>query len=661
MSLRDTYTKLRTTIVGVKTTNVDSKLDKAVKDIALYRSQANRNSYVNLIKHIISQTNNVNIDSGNQGLFGQGTTSPASFGQQMRLSRYKSYECIVSYINYCHRALSVLVDNILSPDDITKISLEIKPKTFLEDETDTNSKTSSVRETIDKLKLEKNLTTIVRNTLQYGDFFCEIADAKVAMTSRSIVAEGFLIKINDDESTRKSVMADILSWDQKINEKSSIKINLDFSTLQELVSDSKNGKINLHAEEGEKMDIDNLHLLFYEPYQVIKLQTEIFPVCFGYLVFPKVSITPGLAIQDEAINNICLSILQKIRTKIPEIKELGNAEKEIRSIIASMITNSDYSRSLNVRYVPPDKMQHFQVPSTKFYPYGESIFDSCMFTAKMIIAMETCLVVQRLSRSTEKRKVLIEIGLPRDAKHMIEKLREEMKKRKVSLDSFGTIDTIPSMISTFEDIYIPQKDGKPFVDIQSFTEGNVDTHSKTDEIKMLRDQLLGGLNIPPSYLGVEENMSNKASLSEESVLFARAIIHHQKYFSEQASELIQKIYNVISPEEALTLLDDIDISFSVPRALQFEQESKHLSDLANLIRTLEEIGIPREYSKKKYLTNIDWAEVEKYEVDQKIDKNLDPVIAAQDQGGMGMGGMGMGGMGGGLGGMGGGDMGGGFQ
>ena len=405
MSLKDIFTNLRTTIVGVKTTNVDNKLDQAVKDIALYRSQANRNSYVNLIKHIISQTNNVNIDSGNQGLFGQGTTSPASFGQQMRLSRYQSYESIVSYINYCHRALSVLVDNILSPDDITKISLEIKPKTFLEDETDTNSKTSSVRETISKLKLEKNLTTIVRNTLQYGDFFCEIADAKVAMTSRSIVSEGFLIKMDDDESTQKSVRADILSWEQQISEKTSVKINLDFSTLQELVTDTKGGKISLHAEEGEKMDIDNLHLLFYEPYQVIKLQTEIFPVCFGYLVFPKVSITPGIAIQDEAINNICLSILQKIRTKIPEIKELGNSEKEIRAIIGSMITNSDYSRSLNVRYVPPDKMQHFQVPSTKFYPYGESIFDSCMFTAKMIIAMETCLVVQRLSRSTEKRKV----------------------------------------------------------------------------------------------------------------------------------------------------------------------------------------------------------------------------------------------------------------
>jgi hypothetical protein len=337
------------------------------------------------------------------------------------------------------------------------------------------------------------------------------------------------------------------------------------------------------------------------------------------------------------------------------MKELGDSEKEIKSIITAMIQNSDYSRSLNIRYVPPDRMQHFRIPSTKFYPYGESIFDSCLFTAKMIIAMETCLVVYRLGRSTEKRKVLVEIGLPRDAKKQIELLREQLKKRKVSLDSFGTLDTIPSMISSFEDIFIPQKDGKPFVDIQSFTEGNVDTHAKTDEIKILRDTLIAGLQVPASYIGLEENVSTKATLSEESVIFARAIIHHQKYLGEQITDLIQKIYNLINPEEALTLLDELDISFAVPRALQYEQESKHISDLCNLIRSLEEVGVPREYSKRKYLTNIDWKEVEKYELDQKIDKNLDPDVAAQDQaGGMGMGiggGLGMGGMGAGLGGM----------
>ena len=100
-------------------------------------------------------------------------------------------------------------------------------------------------------------------------------------------------------------------------------------------------------------------------------------------------------------------------------------------------------------------------------------------------------------------------------------MKEEFRKRKISLDSFGTIDTIPSNITTFEDVYIPQKDGKPFVDISTFTEGNIDTRSKTDELKFLRDQVVASLGVPASFLNIEENLSNKNALSEESIQFAK--------------------------------------------------------------------------------------------------------------------------------------------
>ena len=148
-----------------------------------------------------------------------------------------------------------------------------------------------------------------------------------------------------------------------------------------------------------------------------------------------------------------------------------------------MIKSADFSRSLNIRYVPPDKMEHFHIPSDKYFPYGESIFDPCQYNAKVLIALETALAIHRLTRSIEKRKIAVEIGLPRDAKNAIEKMKEEFRKRKISLDSFGTVDTIPSMITTFEDIYIPQKDGKPFVDVSSFNEGGADVRGKVDEFR----------------------------------------------------------------------------------------------------------------------------------------------------------------------------------
>lgn len=628
MPLKDVFSKLKTSIIGTSTVKIDRKLDQAVKNIVAYKSQSGRNGYIELVRSLISKgATDVQVASSG-GLFTQGST-PAAFGQGGRLLRYKTYEAIVSNINYCYRALSVLTDSILSPDDISKISLEIKPSTLLEDETvPSESKVRIVREVVKQLELERYLNLIVRNTLEFGDLFCEIGDPKTALTSRSILTEAeYFTYISQDIKEGKKEVLQV-----PFNKEEKFEITMDYSSFAESEETSK-------EKEDDKMRLSDIKLIFHEPKFVVKLQSSLFPLCFGYLVFPQITLFPGIAIQDEPINNICMSIIKSLQKKLPQMKEFKEIE-DLKDIIKAMLSQTDINKTMNVRYVPPDRVVHFMVPSTKYYPYGESIFDSGQFSAKVLIALETALAIQRLSRSTEKRKVAIEVGLPRDAKKAIEAMKEEFRKRKVSLDSFGTVDTIPSMITTFEDVYIPQKDGKAFVDISTFNEGNVDIRSKVDELKFMRDQLTASLGVPPSFINIEENLSNKAALTEENVLFARTIIGHQKYFTHQINELIEKIFDLTNPEEALTILDVVNIALPVPRSLQYEREARYMGELASLVETLERIGIPREYSKKKYLSQVDWEEVKKYEISSKIEKELDPEKKKEEEGMGGMAGMG---------------------
>lgn len=598
-SIKDNYEKLKLSIVGTKTTDVDKKLDDAIDKIVSFKSKSGSSGYIDLVRSLIAksaQGSTMDLaDAG--GIFSQ-NASPIAFGQGGRLARYKMMESIVTNINYCYRALEVLTDNILSPDNINKTSLEITSKYELQDGENTESKIKLIQETIEFCKVEKYLHDIIKNTLKFGDFFCEIAETKTALTSRAILAEvtSYLDSVSEQVET-------FTYNENNLN----LKVNLDYSTFNEAKDD--------------KADIKNINMVFHDPSYVIKLQSDVFPLCFGYLVFPKSAINPQLQIKDQAVNDICRSILTSLHNKIPQIKEFSNND-ELVDIIKTMVMQTDQSRVMNVRYIPPDRMQHFKTPSTKYYPYGESIFESAQFTSKVLIALETALAVSRISRSTEKRKIAVEIGLPRDAKKMIEKLKEEFRKRKVSLDSYGTIDTIPSTIATFEDVYVPQKDGKPFVDISTFNEGNVDIRSKVDELKFMRDSVVASLGVPASFLNIEENLSNKNSLSEESILFARTIVSHQKHFSINITELIEKILQIANPEEALTLLDNIIITLPPPKSLQFEREARYMSELANLVETLERIGVPKEYSRKKYLTNIDWTELEKYKVEGELDKNM---------------------------------------
>ncbi len=868
-SFKDSFEKLKVSIIGAKTTNIDIKLDKAVSDIASYKSNSGRNGYISLVKSLIGKTAETGINLDNPGgLFGQGQTSPATFGQGGRMMRYRTYEAIVSNINYCFRALNVLVDNILSPDDITKVSLETSPKTFLEDEIkETESQILMVKEAIKQLKLEDNLDIIVKNTLKSGDFFAEIADAQTALTSKALLAESF-------EEAIKAGNKEVLTYkDNKFN----IKLIMDYSSFNEPLKEETAGspvEFEPTPTPGKDKDgrtpIGKLQLVFHDPLRVIKLQSDLYPLCFGYLIFPITATQPSRLMADQVVNSMCSSILKSLEKRIPQVSELSD-DTELKTIISSMIREGDETRAMSIRYVPPTRMQHFMVQSLKYYPYGESIFDSCQFTAKCLIALETALTIQRLSRSTEKRKISVELGLPRDARKMIENLKEEFRKRKVSLDSFGTVDTIPSMVTTFEDIYIPTKDGKAFVDVDSFSGGNVDIRSKVDELKFLRDSVVASLGVPPSFINIEENLSNKcldlltkipllsrrttnikdlvdefnkngmisnkytysydkktgkivpgkivwagvtrknakvirvtldngkseivtpdhhfmlrngeyveaqylkqgdslmplytklshikttkrvpydilyhpginewevthrmvakhegfvkdgnksklklvaynkehgapmkgrtketdpelferrfntfkenrkikglnhkvlsvevlnytidtgditvekyhnfavgsgiivsnSALSEENILFARTIVAHQKYFTNQINELLVKVFDIVNPEIALTMFDNINIALPPPKSLQFERESKYISDLTNLVESLERIGVPKEYSKKKFMTNIDWSEVENYGIEEDIEKKLGTEKKDDEAGGMGdMGGMG---------------------
>ena len=635
--LKDTFAKLKSTIVKTQTQKIDDKLDSAVKDILTYKSHGGRNGYIDLVKSLISKTtHDVKLGGGTGGdLFNQGV-GPATFGQGGRLMRYKTYQAIVGTINYCHRALQVLVENILSPDDITKVSLEVKPIEYIEDEIPTAARVRYIKEVLESLSIEKHLDIIVRNTLMFGDFFCEIADSQTALTSRSILTEAQYNYLLDGEY-KNGIKDKIIIKEGK----DTYNVSIDYSAFVEGAVKKKEIKSdNKSLKKTTTKSVKDLQLVFHEPHYILRLQSRIFPICFGYLVFPPQEMISTNTIGDQTVNNICIAILKNLEKKLPQVKEL-KADKELKDIIQSMLAQTDMNKSLEIRYVPPDKMTHFLVPSTKYYPYGESIFDSTQYSSKVLIALETALAIQRLSRSTEKRKIAIEVGLPRDARTAIESMKEEFRKRKVSLDSFGTVDTIPSMITTFEDVYIPQRDGKPFVDISTFTEGNVDTRSKVDEIKQMRDQLVASLGVPPAFIGIEENLSNKSALSEENILFARTIIRYQKFLTEQINDLIEKIFDIINPEEALVLLDTVQISFPIPKSLQYERESRYINELTNLIESLERIGVPKEYAKKRYLPQFDWEEITKYEIDEKVEKVLDPTKSEEDEFGMGpMGGVG---------------------
>lgn len=617
MPISDIFNKLKTSVLGTKTLDVDTQLDNAVKNILSLKADSNQLGYVELIKNLAAKQNGVDKFD----LFAPGM-SPSTFGQGERIGRYKIYESIVNNITYCKKAVKVLTDNILSPDDITKRSIDIKATQELDS---TKEKVSafatSVKEILKSLKLEQNLDIIVKDTLKYGDFFVEVSDSKAALTSRAYITEAYA-----DYMTNKLLGEHTIS----VNDDTTCKIRL----FDWYVNEDKK-----EDDDGKGVDVSNLYILLHKPNYIVKLQSTLFSVCFGYLVFPQYdSILQNAGVSTNTVDNLCNQILQNLAKNIPDTEEFQNS-KDLKDVIGDILRKVNDRTILNVRFVPPNRMVHFKIPSTKYFPYGESILDPVQFACKLFISLQTALAIQRISRSTEKRLVAVEIGLPRDAKKLVERLKDEFRKRKISIGTYGELDTLASSIATFEDIYVPMKDGKRFIEIDTNTGGNVDTRSKSDELKLIRDTIVAALDVPPPFLNIEENLSNKASLSEENILFARAIISYQRYLGNDLRQLVKIILNLVKPEETLELFNELEIGFPAPKNLQYERQARYLNDITGMIQSLEQVGVPKDYSKKKFLSDIDWDDVENYEVNKEIetitDKEKDEEAGGMVGGGFG--------------------------
>lgn len=678
--MNDLLNSIKTTILGTKTSNIDSDIDRSLQSIEKYSISSNKNKYVETIKSLISQTG-IDPDKDVLNNIATGHNQIEQYDTSGRLHRYNEYDSIVKKISYCQRALEALTDNILSPDDITKRSLQYV--LLSQQEESDNIKTAIARcKTIEKkIKLDSKIKKIIKSTLKKGDWFTEIILLSPTKTNNlTLIQENQKYQINNDIHQLATISENIKikDEDKKINivleytplsgvfaglpietlgpnaRKGKYKTHYSYNSDKVIQSKDKNPvkKVNPdkfkskfdEEESTSKTTSTNEHLLKnvfisdHDPRYVIRLETERFKSCLGYLVFPKIDVstynTSSFMSNSNTVDGLCKEIIGNIQKKLKSTNDTIKLSDDLKKTILKYIELIDKDKDLKIRYVPPELMVHWRINVDSFDPYGESIFECVNFDCRLLMALKTATTIKNLTHATDKRVIAVETGLPRDAKNIVETLKEGINKKKISIDNMGSIDSIPSQIATFETIYIPMRDGKRFVEIDN-TQWGSNPQDDVENQKFIRDNIVANLGVPAPYLGLEENMSNRSLLTVENINFCRTIISYQKELSILAKELFEKIIYLVYPD-TYQHLDLIDITFPEPKVKTYEHQMEYVEQMQRLIEALKPLGIPVSWAKKKYLPNIDWDEISRYNANEKINQETNEESSDDGQMGMGM-------------------------
>lgn len=687
----DIVRQIKDAILGVKSNKIDNIIDDSFNKMDRYSSVEDQNKYLETMKRLISQTG---VD-GNGLLKSLSTGSPQvqQYDNSGRIGRYNEYDAICSKIPYCERALQCWVDHIVSPDEILKTSLQVTcvDQKMLND--DVTRAIGRVEKLCKHFNLEFKIRDIVKTTLKKGDNFIEFVKTPKGANTLVVLNESFDPAAYDElnvilENTYNYVVEN----SKKQKSSKSIKIVIDeamssyslggiFSTLgtnlstpnypnmtapsgtdvsglvngsrykdtnstSNYVSDDKFGsKFDKKPEEDDEknkdtVDIGDLSMVIHDPKYVIKLETKRFKVCLGYLVFPKVDL---INVQSGVVNNIdamCAQLLtdvkQKLSSKFNKEKDNINVTDDIKKVILAHLNSIDKNEDLQIRYVNPDLMQHFKLTSMKYDPYGESIFDCVLFNCRMYMAQKTATVVKQINACTDKRFISLEIGLPRDAKNVIEQMKEQLNKKRITVDTLGNTDTIPSQISTWENIFIPMKEGKKYIEIDH-QQWAPNTNEDTEALKNAANEIVGDMGVPASYLNIVENQGNRATLTAESINWARSIIARQQDLEPCLHGFFYKAYCLIWGVKEANILSKIRITFQIPRIAPMTINTEFIENSSRAIEALAALGLSKEYLKRHYMPYINWDQAEDDSVREKLKQETGEEASQNDaMAGMGM-------------------------
>lgn len=528
-----------------------------------------------------------------------------------RRGRYEEYRSVTKKYPVLKKMLKVYVANILAPDDISNesYSFDIKKSYNVINEEKINSLISEYNNFFYHLKFDEELSPIIYKSLMYGDFFVEIVNNRSEFVQ---TAMDYGTVLNED------ILSDFLN-DGYMYESDSLKIKVEDSITKQFQDINENDVFTHIVKDKKVSTVDGLSLEYHDPWEVIILEYK--NVRYGYLHIltsdPSSQTNWGdqsAISQDGPSFKLANKIAEELEKRIGVIAKKDSFSIKFQKLISKLINNA--SMNTIIRYIPCSNIQHFKVDYTGcFAPYGEGELDDLLFRAKLLLSEDISNTVYLLSKAGGRTKIGVKAPTLPQAMNKIQAVKNAFTKKKVTIDSLGTIDTIPTTISTFENIYVPIINGEEQITIDNVDIGGPMSDRRDNSMYNLKQLLTGG-SVPPPHLGYEEWVNAKATLTAENVVMGRLTVEFQNLFSKHITSLFHKIYYAIygDSKEFNSEYKGIAFKFSKPKAIALEMENNNYTQLQNIVNILSELGISKKLIVEKYypdlLTLIEKAENE---------------------------------------------------
>jgi len=217
------------------------------------------------------------------------------------------------------------------------------------------------------------------------------------------------------------------------------------------------------------------------------------------------------------------------------------------------------------------QVSHFRLlGNDAFLPYGSSVLESARRIWRQLILVEDAMLVYRVVRSPDRRVFYIDVGnVPaEDIPNFMEQAQSTLKKSQVVDKTSGRVDLRYNPLSVDEDYFIPVRGGESGTRIDTLSGGTNAT--AIEDVEYIQKKLFAAIKIPKAYLGYDEGLGSKATLSQEDIRFSRTISRIQRTILSELNKIaIVHLYCHGFSDEDLV---DFSLKLSIPSTIAQQQK-----------------------------------------------------------------------------------------
>jgi hypothetical protein len=354
---------------------------------------------------------------------------------------------------------------------------------------------------------------------------------------------------------------------------------MDIYADESTVKDEFGQVLSIRSKNQQIQDI--LHNLFYD---VLNVEFNLWPWVRNMAKYGDFFLFLDIDEKYGVVNVIPLSVYETIRV---EGQDPGNP------FSVKFKVENDFL-ALGKKELDNYEVAHFRLLSdTNFLPYGKSMVEGGRRVWKQLQLMEDAMLIHRIMRAPDKRKVLVDVGNipPAEIDTHMQRIIDRMKKVPLVDPKTGDYNLRYNMMNITEDFYLPVRGKDSGTDITNLPGLQFNA---IEDIEYLRNKLMAAFKVPKSFLGYEEDNSGKASLAAQDVRFARTIERIQRIMVSELTKIaIIHLYVQGFTDEDLI---DFELEMTSPSVI-YEQEKLNLWK--------EKVGLARDIADSKFLSR-DW-------------------------------------------------------